>query len=188
MLHASTDDRGTVQAMSQHLDEATVQTMSRELDHAQENGKFFQNLYIIHLTLYLAACISFRLSTRSACLSFPTELYYSVLQHLQRRMPDLELHSHISLAPSPSSRPLFARADFFDYVVIRGQKYTASTWANDSSESLIAVSTSALGQTWVGELQYIFALDQDSVGHHRFGKVRWFVPFFVEKDMIWNKL
>jgi hypothetical protein len=103
-------------------------------------------------------------------------------------MPHLELHSHISLAPSPSSRPLLAKADFFDYVVIQGQKYLASTRATNSSESLIAVSTSAVGQTWVGELQYIFALNQDSVGRHRFGKVRWFVPFFIQEDIIWSKL
>ena len=140
------------------------------------------------LTRLISAGVSFCLSTRSAHLAIPTELYYILLRHLQTRMPHLQLHSHITLAPSPSSRPLLARASFFDHVVIRGQRFAASTRTTNTSESLVAVSTSALGQTWVGELQYIFSIDQDVIGCHRFGKVKWYIPFAVEENTVWNQL
>jgi hypothetical protein len=111
-----------------------------------------------------------------------------LLEHLQTRMPHLQLHSHITLAPSPLSRPLLAKANFFDHVVIGGQKYAASTRTTNTSESLVAVSTSALGQVWVGELQYIFSINQDVIGCHRFGKVKWYIPFPVEENTVWNQL
>jgi hypothetical protein len=160
--------------------------MSRELDEAHDDSRNIWLSCCSTLSLY-AGGILFRLSTRSEMLPMPTDLYYLVLNHLQVRIPDLQLHSNITLASSPSSKPLLSHAEFYDHVVIAGQKYSVSTRATNLSESLVVVSTSALGQTWVGELQYIFSIKQDAVGLHRFGKMKWFVPFTMDDNLIWKQ-
>lgn len=53
----------------------------------------------------------------------------------------------------------------------------------------MAVQISAAGKFWLGELEHIFLLNQDSVGMHRFGKVRWLAPVQVNlAGTVWQDL
>jgi hypothetical protein len=176
MFRASADDRGTVQAMS------------RELDEVQEDSMLSVLSLFILLLMTTAGNVALCLSTRSEQASMPSDLYFIVLGHLRSRSPTLQLHSHIALSPSPSSIPLFPRATFYDHVIVRGQKYAASTRNINSRQSLVMVQTSASGQTWVGELQHIFMVNQESVGCHWFGQMRWFIPVPSNRDTIWSQL
>lgn len=119
----------------------------------------------------------------------PNDLYNHVLTHLRIRQMGMDLHSHIQLAPSPTSKPLMPLAWFFDHVVVDNQCYMASSRATRVSEALIAVRTSANGTIWVGELQDIFMIEQALVGTHHFGRVRWFKPAaFDISNTVWHQL
>jgi hypothetical protein len=135
-----------------------------------------------------AGSVAIRLSTKSEQASMPSDLYFVVLEHLRSRSPTLQLHSHIALSLSPSSIPLFPRATFYDHIIVRGQKYAASTRNVSSRQSLVMVQTSASGQTWVGELQHIFMVKQEMVGCYWFGHMRWFIPVPSNRDTIWSQL
>jgi hypothetical protein len=119
----------------------------------------------------------------------PSDLYYTVLAHLKNRNPDLELHSHITMAPSLSSKPLLPRATFFDHVIIEHKRYLASSRAVHEADALLAVRTSNNGSLWVGELCDIFMINQPAVGIHHFGRMRWFKPvIFDMSNTIWAQL
>ncbi|KAJ7156359.1 hypothetical protein C8R46DRAFT_1115786 [Mycena filopes] len=148
MYHATEDDRGTVQALARGLD-----------------------------SVNLDAGITFQLSTRAEKGKLPSDLYDSLLQHLQLRLTNLQLHSYFSIGP-PGSWTLSGHAVFFDYVVIQNRRFLASSRAASSANSLVAVRTSSApgASLWVGELLAVFAIKQDNIGTHRFGHVRWLRP------------
>jgi hypothetical protein len=133
--------------------------------------------------------VTFQLSTRSTKAPMPHDLYYKVLTHLQTRLPNIELHSHIALAPSPTSIPLPSQASFFDHVILDQERYVASSRAVNAAGSLVAVRTSSHSTYWVGELRDIFVINQPVIGIRRFGWMRWFrrVEFDIS-DSIWAQL
>ncbi|KAJ3500582.1 hypothetical protein NLJ89_g9730 [Agrocybe chaxingu] len=150
LYKASADDRGTVQALAQ------------ELDEAQETGG-----------------IQFQLSARSQTMGMPDDLYYQVLKHFTLRLEPGAIRSYISTTNVASSQPLNNIAVFFDHVVIDQNRYGASRRMAGSADCFIAVSVSngTAERLWVGELLDIFALEQAVLGGlHRFGHVRWLVP------------
>jgi hypothetical protein len=105
------------------------------------------------------------------------------------RNPDLELHSHIAIAPSPSSKALLPQATFFDHVVIEHRRYLASSRAVRDADSLVAIRTSNNGSIWVGELRDIFTINQPAFGLYRFGRMRWFRRVeFDTSNTIWAQL
>ncbi|KAJ7188886.1 hypothetical protein C8R46DRAFT_1024111 [Mycena filopes] len=150
MYHATEDDRGTVQALARDLDS---------------------------VNLDVPAGITFQLSPRAEKGKLPSDLYDSLLQHLQLRLTNLQLHSYFSVGP-PGSWTLSSHAVFFDYVVIQNRRFLASSRAASSANSLVAVRTSSApgASLWVGELLAVFAIKQDNIGMHRFGHVRWLRP------------
>ncbi|KAF8057435.1 hypothetical protein FPV67DRAFT_1677229 [Lyophyllum atratum] len=161
MYKASADDRGTVQALS------------RELDEAQEDEG-----------------ITFKLSQRAENASMPSNLYYLVLRHFVARLPDVPLHSHISLPSNPLSKPFYPQATFFDHVIINHQRFTSSRRSGASADALIAVQVgdTPVPRLWIGELQDIFLVNQESVGMHRFGRVRWFRPAEIDVNgTVWQQ-
>jgi hypothetical protein len=133
--------------------------------------------------------VTFQLSTRSTKAPMPHDLYYRVLSHLQTRLPNIELHSHIALSPSLTSIPLLSQATFFDHVIIDQERYTASLRAVSAAGALIAVRTSSHGGYWVGELRDIFVINQPAFGIRRFGWMRWFQRVeFDTSNSIWAQL
>ena len=137
-----------------------------------------------------AGGITFQLSTRAQTSTIPRELYFSLLAYFQVRLADIELHSHISRPPSASSIPLISKATFFDYVIVRHERYLASSRCHKVEDSLVAVRTSATpGDMWIGELRDIFSINQAGIGLHRLGRVRWFKPLdFETAGTIWDDL
>jgi hypothetical protein len=132
--------------------------------------------------------IKFRLSSRLEQQAMSPDLYVIVLTHLRTQNPHLKIHSHIALMPDLLSKPLLSQARFFDFVIVNNKRYLASTRTTKHQETLVTVQTSDLGQTWVGQLEYIFCIDQVGIGCHHFGRVRWLVPVTVPQDTIWNQL
>lgn len=158
MYKASADDRGTVQALAQDLDEA------------QETGG-----------------IAFKLSDRAETCSMPAALYYEVLSFFVMRLEPGQIHSHISLSPSPHSEPLSPQALFFDHVVVDHNQFAASQRSGSAADALVAVNIN--GALWVGELLDIFVINQAVTGLNRFGHMRWLVPSKVNlENTMWNPL
>lgn len=182
MHRASADDRGTVQSLSQ------------ELDTAWEDGMLLTYLFSgvalnLHTYTNTSDGICSKLSTRASFSAIPADLYSAIFTHLWVRLPDLEFHSHLALAPSTTSVPLTNQATFFDHVILDNKRCLASSRSSrGSADSLVAVCTSA-SHIWVGELCDIFVINQPQIGAHRFGRMCWFAPF--EHDLtgtIWVAL
>lgn len=121
--------------------------------------------------------ISFLLSTHSISGLMGPDVYADVLAHFTARLP-IPVRSHIAV--NVEGIPVLPNATFFDYAVINQRRYWASTRNNNAGNSLIAVVTGT-GETNVGELTEIFALQQPTLGGlHRFGCVRWLVPLDID--------
>ncbi|KAF7348324.1 hypothetical protein MSAN_01786200 [Mycena sanguinolenta] len=162
MYNATDDDRGTVQALARELDAAR-----------QDEG------------------IDFELSTRSEKAQLYPELYFCVLRHLQIRLPNIQLHSFVELAPSADSVVLDPAAIHFNHVIVRHSRFYASSRASHpySSFAVVQLSNAPNAQTWVGELRSIFAVQQPgSKILHRFGHMRWFRPATAPLDgTVWSQ-
>lgn len=111
MYKASADDRGTVQALAQ------------ELDEAQETGG-----------------VSFKLSDRGETGLIPSSLYFEVFRHFQERLAPGTIYSYIALPPSPQSQPLLCRATFFDHVIVDHNQFAASRRSGSTADSLVGVN------------------------------------------------
>ncbi|GJF00435.1 hypothetical protein PsYK624_167230 [Phanerochaete sordida] len=147
MSKTSEDDRGTVQALAQELDE--------QYEHAG---------------------IKLRMSTRYETANPSPELYSALLRFFQTCVPDIRYRSWIA-AGDDESYPLMPSAIFFDHVVINQRRYTSLLRSNASAEALVVVRINDAGSTWVGELLEIFSTTQIPLGTRVFGYMRWFVPF-----------
>jgi hypothetical protein len=107
-------------------------------------------------------------------------LYSAVLHFLRSRLPTLKLRSHLSLGtPGDESTSLRTKVTFFDYVVVSQRRYWALSRASAPFNSFVAVCTSE-NSISVGELLDIVVVDQDKVGHHVLGHVRWLVPLSMD--------
>ncbi|KAF7363429.1 hypothetical protein MSAN_00998700 [Mycena sanguinolenta] len=150
MYHATADDRGTVQALARELDAARA-----------DEG------------------IDFELSAHSEKAQLHPELYFCVLQHLQLRLPNVQLHSFVERAPSTDSIALDTMAVHFNHVIVRDYRFLASSRASHpfSSFAVVRPSTTPNARAWVGELRSIVAVQQPGTKtFHRFGHMRWFRP------------
>ncbi|KAJ7170889.1 hypothetical protein C8R43DRAFT_1120617 [Mycena crocata] len=149
MYRATDNDRGTVQALARDLD-----------------------------SVNLDAGVIFQLSPQAENGKLPLNIYTCVLQHLQIRLTHVQLHSYLSISPSPESRTLFPNTLFFDYAVVRNRRYLASHRSSTNASSLIAVHTSSApgANLWLAELLSVFAIKQDTIGTQKFSHVRWFRP------------
>ena len=102
-------------------------------------------------------------------ISFPSDLYSTIFNHLWACQPDLMLHSHLAIPTSQSSIPLLNKATFFDQVIIDNERYLASSWSSQGmAYSLVTVCTST-NEVWVGELHDIFLINQPKLGAYYFG-------------------
>ncbi|KAJ7277643.1 hypothetical protein C8J57DRAFT_173563 [Mycena rebaudengoi] len=158
MYDATADDRGTVQALARDLDAARL-----------DDG------------------VNFQLSIRADKANLPPQIYASLLRHLRLRLTNVQLHSYLSVAPSSASRVLLPQAFFFDHVVIKNRRYLAHYNSGSTANSLIGFQFSRT-TIWVGELCFIFAVDQESIGTHRFGYVRWLKPTAADlSGTVWGE-
>lgn len=102
-----------------------------------------------------------------------------LLRHLQLQFPLLNLRSHLSPdILDPRFTALHSRITVFDHVVVSQRHYLPSSHSPFPENSLIAVRT--LGSITIGELMHILVVDQEELGRHILGHVRWLVPADVD--------
>lgn len=66
----------------------------------------------------------------------------------------------------------------FDHAIVSQRRYLPSSHSSSPENSLIAVHTP--GHIVVGELMHIFMVEQEELGRHILGYVRWLVPAVVD--------
>lgn len=107
---------------------------------------------------------------------------FSFLHHLYRVQPQLRFHSALAISSDPTSILVRNQAIQYDYVIVHGKRFYASTRTPKLAESLIAVRHVTAGRDvlqskyWVGELTHIFSVADPRVGLFQLGHVRWFCP------------
>ncbi|OCH87011.1 hypothetical protein OBBRIDRAFT_851644 [Obba rivulosa] len=110
MFKASSNDHGTLQALAQEVDEQTEDAM-----------------------------LNLNLSPRYSAESLPQHVYFAFLHYLRKARPGLIFHSMIALNTNPDSVRVQDRALLFDYVVVNGKHFYASSHSSKRAESLIAI-------------------------------------------------
>ncbi|THU96176.1 hypothetical protein K435DRAFT_819510 [Dendrothele bispora CBS 962.96] len=165
LMHANSDHllQESIEAMY-HVaadNRGTVQELSRELDQQNPDDG-----------------VTFTFSTRYERKDMEPDLYKLVLQHVQTVcILPFPLISHLD--PTPNGIPLLPSAFFFDYAVVMQKRYWSSVRARNTANSIIA-TTSQDGTIHVGELLHIIGFQQEGIGIHRYGVVRWFCPANIE--------
>ncbi|EMD33478.1 hypothetical protein CERSUDRAFT_57200 [Gelatoporia subvermispora B] len=154
MFKTSSDDRGTLQALSQDLDTAAEDAM---------------------------ATLAF--STRSSLGTLPTDVYFRFLHYLRHSRPSLHFHSAFAVTSDPCSVVVSNEAVVYDYVVVNGKHFYSSSRAPRSAESLIAVFPIGSDAHYrVGELTHAFRVMQAGVGEYLVGHVRWFKSCELQQE------
>ncbi|KJA21043.1 hypothetical protein HYPSUDRAFT_1089591 [Hypholoma sublateritium FD-334 SS-4] len=155
--HASADDRGTVQGLATGETD-TVQCLTRDLDEDREN-----------------AAVLFQLSANFERADMPGDMYFEVYDYLRSRLALGAIHSDISLSPNPSSVMLGRRVTFYDHVIIKSNRYSASRHMKPLAESTVGILLGT--ELRVAEIVDIFAMEQAVIGGlQRFARVRWLIP------------
>lgn len=109
-------------------------------------------------------------------------------------MPVLELRSNLSTQFTEEGIVLESDALFFDYVIIQGQRYAATSLGSDAPDSLVAVQrASFLGEQRslaVGKLLFIFKFMQPNVVSAYYGYVLWMkkVDDALIDETVWAEL
>ncbi|RXW14412.1 hypothetical protein EST38_g11447 [Candolleomyces aberdarensis] len=157
MFKASSDDRGTVQALAQELDEANIDDS-----------------------------VIYAFSPRFETRRLDSALYYRLLNYLSTVFPSENLRSWNEADPLPGSVPLVSEALFFDYVIIQGRRYHASHRAGNAKNSMVEVFVSQMGNTWIGELQDIIQIEQKP-SKFVLGSFRWLQPLALDlSQSLWQ--
>ncbi|KZP21905.1 hypothetical protein FIBSPDRAFT_739745 [Athelia psychrophila] len=160
MYRASSDDRGTVQALA------------RELEEAHQDGD-----------------IIFQLSTRHESRDLNANMYHGILKYIRDTFPALQLRSVFEVS-SPGFQPFPLRARFYDHGIIRGSRYIASSRGANGRNSYVQVAIDDVGNSRVGELTDVIAVDLPGTGKSlMFGLVAWLIPLDLDVHLtLWQKL
>lgn len=114
-------------------------------------------------------------------------LYRAVLKHLRVLVQPKHIHSHLISPPHPDSIALDPLATFHEHVVVNNQRFVASGFRPSDARSLFVLREE--GREWAGELLDIVTIQQDGIGVHRFGRVRYFKPLGSDDvPLLWAKL
>ncbi|KAJ7852606.1 hypothetical protein B0H13DRAFT_2359401 [Mycena leptocephala] len=161
---ASNEDRGTV---------AELAALSRDLDKLHRDAK-----------------LAYEFSPHSKVGLMTDETYHQLAGALTKHFPDVRVHCISDPAPHPDSIPLNTQATFYNYVVVDGRRYYASSRARSNRSSLIqaAIPTGTGISLHCGELLEIFKFQQCADGTELwFGRVRWFTTYRGTPEPIWEK-
>lgn len=111
----------------------------------------------------------------------PQTLYTALFSHFRLQFPLLNIRSQLALVHSDDRSVLLrSKITIFDYVIISQRRYHASTQSKSSNNSFIAVSRPQDNHLVVGELLHILVIDQETLGRHILGHVRWLMPAQVD--------
>ncbi|OCH84788.1 hypothetical protein OBBRIDRAFT_798774 [Obba rivulosa] len=158
MFKASSDDRGTLQALSQKIDEQTEDAM-----------------------------LNLNLSPRYSFESLPPHIYFAFLHYLQKMRPGLAFHSMIAVNMNPDSICIQDRALLFNYVIVNGKRFYASSRSSKRAESFIAIRDAHDPACYlIGELIHILSVTNSRLGQFVLGHIDWFCPSEVrQEDTAW---
>ncbi|KAI0363300.1 hypothetical protein BV20DRAFT_1058164 [Pilatotrama ljubarskyi] len=154
MQQATSDHRGTLQQLAEEIDE-----------------------------LYMDENVACAFSPRSSRDYMDATVYYAFLAYMSARFPLVAFRSDTTISSDPASKLLVNMATFFDYVVVSGNRYYASSRSSSTASSLVLVRTSEAGTTHVGEIQHVVlydSLESAGLARHSFVYVRWLRPLVQE--------
>jgi len=146
------------------------------------------------LTSFIIAHEKYALSPRCKTTTMTSDTYRILLNHLRSYYPNLHVHSLSGKPQYSDSIPLNDKAIFYDYVIIKGQRYQAYNTVGILSAALVEVScpfqyenaSANARDVHCGELLEIFQFTQSDQSFF-FGRMRWFRPWDGEKDDVWKK-
>ncbi|KAJ7126601.1 hypothetical protein C8R43DRAFT_897637 [Mycena crocata] len=166
MNKASKEDRGTV---------AELADLSRALDRVHRDVQ-----------------VSYGFSPTSKIAVMRDETYRQLAGALTIHFPTVPVHCISDSPLHPDSLPLTTRATFYNYVIVNGRRYYASSLAKSNRGSLIQVSFSPPGgpvTLHCGELIEIFKFQQyEDSDELFFGRMRWFTPYRGTPEPVWDQL
>ena len=137
---------------------------------------------------------NYALSPRCKTAILSSDTYRILLSHLRSHHPDFHIHSVSGTPRYPDSIPLHDEATFYDYIIIKGQRYQAYNAVGILSSALVEVSLPFRCENGLanaenihcGELLEIFQFTQ-SGRSFLYGRMRWFKPWDGERDDVWKK-
>ncbi|KZV76257.1 hypothetical protein PENSPDRAFT_476384 [Peniophora sp. CONT] len=138
------------------------------------------------------ASTQFALSSRWEMRSMPSETYRLLVDQLNIMFAQdgLRFHSRRQALPTPQSIAVEIDARFYDYVVLDGRRFHASSHANTPAQSLVEVHVPALNgvvRKEYGELVEILQYDQLPGGRCIWlGHIRWFTRWEGQLPPSWQ--
>ena len=121
------------------------------------------------------------------------ETYHKLAWTLSIKYPDFPVHCQSQRPLNPQSVPLDQKATFYDYVVINGKRYYASSAVGSRQASLVEINVN--GNTIppatlkCGELLEILQVDNllSRNGHPIWlGRMRWFKEWTLPWEAVWD--
>lgn len=111
-----------------------------------------------------------------------SELYATLLRHFRHQFPLVNLRSHLALgAVGDMSVALRSKVTTFSYVILSQRRYFASSHSTTPENSVVAVRAPGSEEVSVGELLDIIIVDQEKLGRHVLGHMRWLLPVDVDR-------
>ncbi|KAI0672452.1 hypothetical protein C8Q78DRAFT_1077971 [Trametes maxima] len=160
MVRTTSDNRGTLQQLAQDLDDV----------HADDD-------------------IDLQLSPRAVNDVIPYDTYWALLASLRLLNPTQAYHSVITVPDSgATSIPVPNMVMFFDYAIVKGQRYLAAHRSKTSCDSLVLIRIANSGETWVGEVQDIFRYQAPGIPATVNAYIKWFhrLPASLFRNSPWS--
>jgi hypothetical protein len=136
--------------------------------------------------------VPYALSPRRQIRNMSSDTYRLLAHTISDRFPSRPIHCRSDRAVTPSSIPLEITTTFFEYVVVNGKRFHASRTVGWNKSSLVrAVIPGPIPKDAHGEVLEILQINQDfqNTGCPLwFARMRWFKPWYGERDQIWDNL
>jgi hypothetical protein len=173
MLASTNDERGTVRALAREIEEA----------HADRQCC---TSTVMDTDLQFTGGINYRFSNRVVKAYASAKLYKAIFDHLQLLLPNQSLRSHIQ---SGDGICVPRQTAFFEWVVIRGRRYTIHSTTVNPMNAVVAVrageSTYAVARL---EQLLAFRLDASELPIVRLAVLRYLTPSTtaLPADSVWH--
>jgi hypothetical protein len=123
MLSSTSDERGTVRALSRDIEEAHVDRKS--LPYLPR-----------HLLITMIGGIIYRFSDKFVERFTSPHLYQTLISYLRMALPTVLLRSHVWDGPGIA---IPRQVAFFEWIVIRGQRYSIRSQTSNSTNAMVAI-------------------------------------------------
>lgn len=119
-----------------------------------------------------------------------TETYHSLARTLCFRFPYTPVHCRGDELLFQNSAPRDREETFYDYVIVNGRRFRASSTVGSNSSSLVRVTIprDIPGTAYYGEFLEIFRFELRSGDCVWFGRMCWFKPWRGTCSKVWDDL